>query len=255
MKTNVLFIFEGKATEPQIVKSLKDNFLKGSPIITCAYDAEIYQLFEKMKDDEDFDLLGLLRERNSENLSGHGRKDFSEIYLFFDYDGHSTLADDEKIEKMLSLFDNETEAGKLYINYPMVEAIRHIADYDTFDRLNAKCKGTNCSHRDNSKECDLCKDEPHYKTVVGRDGIKELQNLNSYEKWVKVIETHLSKMNHLVNDRYEFPERIENQQTIFSNQLTKHINKRCPEVAVLSAFPIFIHDYYGNKATRTICAK
>ena len=31
----------------------------------------------------------------------------------------------EKIKEMLELFDNETEKGKLYINYPMVESIRY----------------------------------------------------------------------------------------------------------------------------------
>jgi hypothetical protein len=255
MKTNVLFIFEGENTEPGIVESLKGNLLKGHPIVTCVYRAEIYQLFERIKMDEDFDIFGLLRERSRENLSGYSRKDFSEIYLFFDYEGHSTLADDDKIEEMLSLFDNETEEGKLYISYPMVEAIRHIVDYDTFNLLTVKCKGANCPYMDNNRECDQCKKEPKYKMVVGRDGLKELQNVNSYEKWITVIEVHLSKMNYIVNGRYEFPDRIENQHTIFSNQLTKYIDKRCPEVSVLSAFPVFIHDYYGNKNTKTMCAK
>ena len=30
-----------------------------------------------------------------------------------------------RISEMLDMFDNETENGKLYINYPMVEAIRY----------------------------------------------------------------------------------------------------------------------------------
>lgn len=30
-----------------------------------------------------------------------------------------------QISEMLDMFDNETENGKLYINYPMVEAIRY----------------------------------------------------------------------------------------------------------------------------------
>jgi hypothetical protein len=255
MKPNVLFIFEGEDTEPKIISSMRGNLLKDSPIVTCVYGAEIYQLFEKIKEDEYFDLFGLLRERNSNNLRDHRRKDFSEVYLFFDYEAHSTMADDEKILEMLSFFCNETEEGKLYVSYPMAEAIRHIVDYDTFDKLTVKCKGANCPYMDSSKECDKCLKEPHYKTVVGRDGIKELQNLNSYEKWIKVIETHLSKMNYIINGRYEFPDRLESQHAIFSNQFSKHIDKRCPEISVLSAFPVFIHDYYGNKNTKAICAK
>ncbi len=156
---------------------------------------------------------------------------------------------------MLSLFDNETEAGKLYISYPMVEAIRHIADYRTFYLLNAKCKGINCSYIDNRVECEECKNEPHYKAIVGRDGLHELKHLDSYEKWIKVINAHLSKMNYLVHGRYEFPNEREEQQTVFAKQYDKHINKRCPEVAVLSAFPMFVHDYYGSERTKNLCAK
>ena len=32
--------------------------------------------------------------------------------------------------------------------------------------------------------------------------------------------------------------------------LEKHINKKCPEVAVLSAFPLYVLDYYGSNETR-----
>ena len=30
------------------------------------------------------------------------------------------------------------------------------------------------------------------------------------------------------------------------------INKKCPKVSVLSAFPAFIHDYYGNEETKIL---
>ena len=59
-------------------------------------------------------------------------------------------------------------------------------------------------------------------------------------------------MNYIVNSIYEFPNKTENQEDIFNNQLEKYINKPCPEVAVLSAFPLFVHDYYGNNKTKEI---
>ena len=56
------------------------------------------------------------------------RDDFSEVYLFFDYDAHQTNLrkedDADAVAQMLESFDNETENGKLYISYPMVEALR-----------------------------------------------------------------------------------------------------------------------------------
>ena len=41
------------------------------------------------------------------------------------------------------------------------------------------------------------------------------------------------------------PTKLETQNTIFAKQLKKHISNKCPEVAVLSAFPIYVLDYYG----------
>lgn len=58
-------------------------------------------------------------------------------------------------------------------------------------------------------------------------------------------------MNLLVNDLFELSVKLESQMTIFSHQLLKHINKRSPEVAVLSAFPLYVLDYYGCDALRS----
>ena len=89
-------------------------------------------LWKKLKaDDFDTDIIEVLRESNKkirEQLEGLSRDDFSEVFLFFDYDVHQTnlgKADDgDVINQMLESFDNETENGKLYISYPMVEALR-----------------------------------------------------------------------------------------------------------------------------------
>ena len=92
----------------------------------------------------DTDIIEVLRESNKkirEQLEGLSRDDFSEVFLFFDYDVHQTnlgKADDgDVINQMLESFDNETENGKLYISYPMVEALR---DFEA-----GKCgNGDNC---------------------------------------------------------------------------------------------------------------
>lgn len=41
------------------------------------------------------------------------------------------------------------------------------------------------------------------------------------------------------------------QEAIFSKQLEKHICHKCPEVAVLSAFPLYVLDYFGCERTIT----
>lgn len=85
------------------------------------------------KDEFQTDLIEVVREYNAEAakvLKGYQRNDFMEIYLFFDYDGHQdNLSESEEsvgdiLEEMLETFSEETDLGKLYINYPMVESLR-----------------------------------------------------------------------------------------------------------------------------------
>ena len=59
--------------------------------------------------------------------SGVKSSDFSEIYLFFDYDFQNTnLTLEEmnrRLQEMLEMFDDETDNGKLYINYPWLNQL------------------------------------------------------------------------------------------------------------------------------------
>lgn len=252
-----LFIFEGARTEEKLVEKLEKNFLGERFAIKCIFDAEIYQLYRKIKEDGilSLDMVNLLKERspeNAEKLKEYTRNSFAYTYLFFDYDAHSTLADDEKIAEMLSFFNNETENGMLYISYPMVEAMRHYKGMNSFKSLAVKCKRTNCPYITNCPDKELCVKEPHYKTFVPMDSLPQLSNVNAYSLtvWQELITAHLCKMNDLVNDIFELPMSLQSQTVIFNKQLEKYINHKCPKVAVLSAFPLFVLDYFGCEKLR-----
>jgi len=257
MSNNILFVFEGEKTEEQIVFNLQKHFVSQSPIIRCVYGAEIYQIYKDIVSDEDLDTFNLIKERyqiKNESLKDYTRDNFAEIYLFFDYDAHSTLADDDKLKKLLDFFNEETNKGKLYISYPMVEALRHISDYNTFKDVEVKCKGGNCRYKKDCENQEDCINEPHYKEIASKESSPQFCNINRYTNttWKEVIKAHLSKMSYIVTGKYEYPSKIETQLNIFSKQLEIHINKKCPKVSVLSAFPVFIHDYYGNKETKVL---
>lgn len=251
-KEKTLFIFEGAKTEEKLVEKLEQNFLGDRHAIKCVFEAEIYQLYRAIKDDEGFpvDIVSLLKERsdkNAEKLKNYSRDSFAYVYLFFDYDAHSTLADDDKVREMISFFNDETEEGKLYISYPMVEAMRHFRDIDSFKSLTVKCKRDNCPYIDNCIDKATCLNEPHYKTFVPSDSRPQLSNVNSYTKkvWQELIAAHLCKANALVSDMFALPSSLISQGNIFDRQLEKYIHHRCPRVAVLSAFPLYVLDYYG----------
>lgn len=255
-KEKTLFVFEGAKTEDKLIEKLEHNFLGKTNSIKCVFDAEIYQLYRAIKGEGAFsiDIVSLLKERTAENakiLADYTRDSFAYIYLFFDYDAHSTLADDNKIKEMLSFFHDETEEGMLYISYPMVEAIRHFKNLESFESLTVKCKRRNCPYKDECHDKDECLKEPHYKSVATTDSKPQLSNVNSYTKevWKELITAHLCKANALVNDVFTLPTSLISQEAIFLKQLEKHICCKCPEVAVLSGFPLYVLDYFGCERT------
>lgn len=254
-----LFIFEGARTEGKLVRSLENNFLGKTDSIKCVFDAEIYQLYRAIKKEAgdfgtDFiDVVAILKERkiNSEALKGYNRDSFAYIYLFFDYDGGSSTKmgerPDEMISEMLSLFNEETGNGKLFISYPMVEALWHFKNLEDFKGLTAKCKSRKCPGAGTCDSRADCEKEPHYKTIVSKECSPRLTNLNSYKAdvWRELIYAHILKANHLVNDDFSFPVNLISQEDIFAKQLLKHINQDCPSVAVLSSLPLYVLDYFG----------
>ena len=231
----ILFIFEGAKDEPFIFENLKKYFLEkkeNSVIqhIIVSYGTVIYSLYKKFfiddELDEDLDLVTLmkLKDNNGDRINPN---QISETYLFFDYDGHASNAGDEKLILMLDLFNNELDKGKLYISYPMVESLLHIKEDIDF------CKTIEIS-------------EQGYKKVARANCDARLLHFNDYTKedWNYIVNEHCKKANHIVDNDFIFPKKLIEQSEIFYNQDSKFIKKN-KKVAVLSAFPIMLMDYYG----------
>ena len=49
-KETILFVFEGKSTENTVVSSLEKHFFGKHNAIKCVFEAEIYQLYKKLKE-------------------------------------------------------------------------------------------------------------------------------------------------------------------------------------------------------------
>lgn len=108
------FIVEGEFREPQVIVNISKRFFNhgNCKLIPLPAGENIYMLWKKLEAD-DFET------------------DIIEVFLFFDYDAHQTNLGNadgqDALKQMLESFDNETENGKLYVSYPMVEALR---DYE-----------------------------------------------------------------------------------------------------------------------------
>lgn len=146
-KKKVIFIYEGVKTEENLLNNVVKVFFSSNAdisILNCPADGNIYMLWTRLKkDDFETNVIDVLKEMSAtarERLKSLRASEFSEIYLFFDYDGHNDNIPKEYLSEdilgdMLKTFDNETELGKLYISYPMIESIKEI-DIVTKDYKN-----------------------------------------------------------------------------------------------------------------------
>jgi hypothetical protein len=124
----ILFVFEGAEREPRIFRTLERLFFGQGERIVCSFENNIYEVYRQLKElGGDGDVVSILRENNAQLPLGVKSSDFSEIYLFFDYDFQNTnltlVEMNEQLQEMLEMFDDETDNGKLYVSYPMVESL------------------------------------------------------------------------------------------------------------------------------------
>lgn len=244
------FIVEGEVREPQVIDNIsKVFFTHGNfTIITLPAGENIYMLWKKLKaDDFDTDIIEVLRESNKEirkQLMDLSRDDFSEVYLFFDYDAHQRnlgKADDgDVIDQMLESFNNETENGKLYISYPMVEALR---DYEPGVCGNKEtCFAAIEELGDYKNVSSLRSYNPHFKEY-------------DFDTWKEIIDVFAMRISCLfgLSDTVEY-EQYSYEVTPYEIYAMEEKESENQRVFVLSAFPEFLVDYFGVKLWKT-CVK
>lgn len=252
----ILFIFEGAEREPNIYKTIERlYFPRNNDNIICCFGNNIYNLYSELLEyGEDGDIVALMKERlaetNDQTLENIRRTDISEIFLFFDYDfHHSQLPLDEinnRVLEMLQTFNDETNYGKLYINYPMIESIRYTKELPDISY---------CQYTVSREDCHDFKQLAHrfsYYTDFGhilfkRDEISPSKEryLTVKDNWRILIEMNTCKAHWLTSDKHEMPSSKPdiNQLNIFLSQKRKFVEK-FETVSVLNAFPIFIYEYF-----------
>lgn len=275
----ILFIFEGGVREPALYKTMKYLFLSDSikDDIIVSYCSNIYSLYQKMKEldafDEDIDsadVVAVLKEQlaNSPNQQDELAKiessdSISEVYLFFDYDLKridelNKLSVEEQncqIKELLDYFDNETEHGKLFIDYPMVESIRYFKkelpdeDYVTYvtDMFIGKAFKKEAAETfypslqfitfNLNKSNEL-------KIPLTKEKELDLEKINRVKtNWLFIKDLNVKKANYICSGTNDFPEMKDtiNQQNIFTGQIEKYLPDG--KIAILNSFPLFLYEY------------
>lgn len=97
-----------------------------------SYNTNIYTLYNEMfrdNDPADLDLLQVLKEHEKDpRKKPLFDQSYSDILLIFDLDPQDPLFTSDKIQRMTEYFVESSDMGKLYLNYPMVEAFYHMHD-------------------------------------------------------------------------------------------------------------------------------
>lgn len=231
MIPKILVVFEGKSAEPRVFDFIKQQYFDDNTLIVYSiFGTVIYKLWKDLSSDEFLSSFQLIKESSEENeiaLADFNRDDFSEIYLFFDHDGHASNASNEKLAKMLTVFDDEYEQGKLYINYPMIESIMDVSTCQEYQKKVFKVNQNKTYKKIARKRC-------------------KFTNINTFntDNWSEIMTLNCKKANLIVSDEFKVSESIIEQSEILDKQIIKFINPH-NEVSILNSFPLFITEYFG----------
>ena len=129
-KAKVLVLVEGEKTDVKLMQHLFEIYGIDKNHQIVSYNTNIYVLYNKMfrdTDPESVDLLQLLKEQETDvNKKQIFDERYSDILLIFDLDPQDPQYTCDKIKEMAEYFVESSDMGKLYLNYPMVEAFYHM---------------------------------------------------------------------------------------------------------------------------------
>ena len=135
-----MVLVEGAKTDVALMKNIFCLYDIDVKYEIVSYCTNIYTLYREMfrYGIEEFDILQVLKSREKDIAK---KKIFDEKYtdilLIFDLDPQDPQFDSDHIKFMHNYFCESSDMGKLYLNYPMVEAFYHLQDIpdpNYFDR-------------------------------------------------------------------------------------------------------------------------
>lgn len=191
MARNILFLVEGESAEVKFLKKLNRITFTEDSYEIFSYGTTIYELYDELKKDDTIDILGLLREKSTNPnkrplLSNY----YSSIFLIFDFDPHYHKYTFNALKEMLIFFSDDRENGKLYLNYPMVESIRHLKTMP--DK----------SFRDRCIDFDSI---IHYKSIVNLESNYTDIGKYTYDTIFQMLCHHIAKVEYLVLGKWDLP--------------------------------------------------
>lgn len=196
MSKSALYIVEGERSEPRFLKKMWKTYMNRK-VDTYSYCTNIHVLIDILyvdgRLDEDLDILRCLRgfEKDPEKREILS-KEYNDVFLVFDMDPQDPRIDVDKIKSLMEFFDDSSNNGKLYLNYPMMESYKHLRSMDDQEFKDRKISVSDCGH---------------YKKMVNEECCEMLKSLNSYDRslLIDLALLHIMKANYMVCDRFDLP--------------------------------------------------
>lgn len=192
----VLFIVEGERGEARFLRRLHQIMFGTRPENIFVFGTVIHELLRYVFPDgepaDGLDIVSVLREISGDEGRDVLEQEFSDVYLVFDMDPQDPRYDPVRLRAAMGYFDNPTENGKLYLNYPMLESYRHLACPDDPEYIDRAVDRQAMSR---------------YKEVVGRECCQELRDLGRYTEteFSMIIRLNLMKADRMLGGEGRVP--------------------------------------------------
>ena len=128
--SRILILVEGAKTDFRLMEHLLHIYGIDNNHEIVPYNTNIYVLYQEMfahGDPSSIDLLQMLKEREKDPAKKKIFDDrYSDIILVFVFEPQDPQFSGDKILEMMQYFTESSDMGKLYLNYPMVEAFYHM---------------------------------------------------------------------------------------------------------------------------------
>lgn len=235
VKTKVLVLVEGEKTDVNLMSHLFNVYGISSKHQIVSYNTNIYVLYNQMfrnTSPEDVDLLQVLKEQEKDiEKKKIFDERYSDILLVFDLDPQDPLFSSDKIKSMVEYFVESSDMGKLYLNYPMVEAFYHMKEIPDSSYNDYRVTMDELYHK-------------RYKTLVkeeSRNGADFASFAVNKEECNSVILQNIEKSWKIVEINRSRKDLMPSAIDILSAQL-KSISER-KDLAVLCTCAFYIPDY------------
>lgn len=134
MKNNILFIVEGPKEEVQFLTHMLRNCRRDIEYEFFSYETNVHTLAKELAEhypefeEAEVDIKLVLKSiaPRGKDTSVLDRK-YTDIFLVFDMEPQQDHPSFPLVRRMIRFFDDSTDHGKLFINYPMLQSFKHFS--------------------------------------------------------------------------------------------------------------------------------